>query len=177
MLYEEKTMKSEKVYEGRILTLRVDTVELPNKQYSKREIIEHSGGAAIVPITDDGKVVLVKQYRKAAKDFLLEIPAGKLEYNEDPLECVRRELKEETGYKSENIEFLCEMYPSPGYTEEKIFIYLARDLIEGEMDLDEGEYIEVEKIELDKFMDMVNSKEIIDGKTITGILMAQNKLK
>ncbi len=177
MLYEEKTMKSEKVYEGRILTLRVDTVELPNKKYSKREIIEHSGGAAIVPITDDGKVVLVKQYRKAVEDFLLEIPAGKLEYDEDPLECVTRELKEETGYKSENIEFLCEIYPSPGYTAEKIYIYLARNLIKGEQELDEGEYVEVEEIELDKFMDMVNSNEIIDAKTITGILMTQNKLK
>ena len=177
MLYEEKTTKSEKIFEGKVVKLRVDTVELPNKQYSKREIIEHSGGACVVALTDDKKVVLVRQYRKAVEDFLLEVPAGKLEYNEDPLECVRRELKEETGYQSKNIEFLCEFYPSPGYTSEKIYIYLARDLIKGRQDLDDGEYLEVEEIELEKIMDMIDTNEIIDGKTITGILMAQNKLK
>lgn len=170
-------MKSEKIYEGRILTLRVDTVELPNKKYSKREIVEHSGGVAIVPLTDEGEIVLVRQYRKALEDFLLEVPAGKLEYGEDPLECAIRELKEETGYTSENIELLCETYPSPGFSKEKIYIYLARNLREGEAQLDEGEYLEVEKLNIDKVLTMVKTNQLTDGKTITGILMAQNKLK
>ena len=170
-------MKSEKIYEGRILTLRVDTVELPNKKYSKREIVEHSGGVAIVAITDQGEVVLVRQYRKALEDFLLELPAGKLEYDEDPLECAIRELKEETGYSSENIELLCETYPSPGFSKEKIYIYLARDLQQGDQQLDEGEYLEVEKLDIKKVFHMVNTNELTDGKTITGILMAQNKIK
>lgn len=170
-------MKSERVFEGKLLTLRVDTVELPNKYYSKREIVEHSGGVAIVAITDDNEVVLVKQYRKAIEDFLLEAPAGKLEYGEDPLECAKRELREETGYTTDNIELLTATYPSPGYTTEKIYIYLAKDLKQGSQELDEGEYLEVEKININTLIKMINNKEIMDSKTITGILLSQDKLK
>lgn len=176
MLYEEKTMKSEKLYEGKILTLRVDTVELPNKKYSKREIVEHSGAVAIVAVTNDNEIVMVRQYRKAIENYLLEIPAGKLEYNEEPLECAKRELKEETGYESKDIELLCEVYASPGFSTEKIYIFLAKDLQEGESDLDEGEYLEVEKIEVKTLIDMVLKNKITDSKSINGILMAQNKL-
>lgn len=177
MLYEEKTMKSERIFEGKVLTLRVDTIELPNKKYSKREIIEHSGGVAIVAVTDEGEIVLVKQYRKAIEDFLLELPAGKLEYGEDPLECGKRELKEETGYTAGSMELLSETYSSPGYSTEKIYIYLARDLVAGESALDEGEYLEVDKIKIEKLIEMVNNNKIKDSKTINGILIAQNKLK
>ena len=177
MLYEEKTMKSERIFEGKVLTLRVDTIELPNKKYSKREIIEHSGGVAIVAVTDEWEIVLVKQYRKAIEDFLLELPAGKLEYGEDPLECGKRELKEETGYTAGSMELLSETYSSPGYSTEKIYIYLARDLVAGESALDEGEYLEVDKIKIEKLIEMVNNNKIKDSKTINGILIAQNKLK
>lgn len=176
MLYEEKTMKSEKIYEGKVVTLRVDTIELPNRKYSKREIIEHSGAVAIVAVTDNKEIIMVKQYRKAIEDFLLELPAGKLDYNEDPLDCAKRELKEETGYESDNIELLCEIHTSPGFSNEKIHIFLARDLKEGEPDLDEGEYLEVDKIEIKTILNMIYRNEITDSKSISGILMAQNKL-
>lgn len=177
MLYKEKTMKSERIFEGKVLNLRVDTIELPNKKYSKREIIEHSGGVTVVAITDQNEIVLVKQYRKAIEDFLLELPAGKLEYGENPLECGKRELKEETGYTSDNFELLCETYSSPGYSTEKIYIYLAQDLKEGESELDEGEYLEVEKIDIKQVIKMIEDNKLTDSKTINGILMAQNKLK
>ena len=177
MLYKEKTMKTERIFEGKVLNLRVDTVELPNKKYSKRELIEHSGGVTVVALTDQKEIVLVKQYRKAIEDFLLELPAGKLEYKEDPLECGKRELKEETGYTSDNFELLGETYSSPGYSTEKIYIYLAQDLKEGESELDEGEYLEVEKIDIKQVMKMIENNELKDSKTINGILMAQNKLK
>ena len=170
-------MKSENIFDGKVLKLRVDTVEMPDRKYSKREIIEHSGGVTIVAVTDEGQLIFVKQYRKALEEFLLELPAGKLEYKEDPLECAKRELKEETGYTSEDIELLCISHSSPGYSTEKIYIFLAKDLKEGTQDLDEGEYLEVEKIDIEKALEMVKNNEITDSKTMIGILMAQNKLK
>src|SRR5690554_4052188 len=116
MVFEEKTMKSDKLYEGKLLNLRVDTVELPDKKYSKREVVEHPGGVGIVPITEDNCIILVKQYRKAIEKFLLEIPAGKLELNEEPRETALRELKEETGYEANKLEYLLDFYTSPGFT-------------------------------------------------------------
>ena len=177
MLYEEKTMKSEKIYEGKILTLRVDTVELPNRKYSKREMVEHNGAVAIVPITENNEIVMVKQYRKAIEDYLLEIPAGKLEYNEEPIECAKRELKEETGYDTGNIGLLGTIYTSPGFSNEKIYIYLATELREGEPTLDEDEYLKVEKVEMITLLNMVYENKVTDSKSINGILMAQNKLE
>ncbi len=177
MLYDEKTMKSEKIYEGKILNLRVDTVEMPDKKYSKREIVEHSGGVAVVALTDQGNIVMVKQFRKALEDYLLELPAGKLEYGEDPLECAKRELKEETGYEANNLELLGELYSSPGFSTEKIYIYFSKELKKGTQQLDEGEYLEVEEISEEKLMDMITTFELKDSKSVAGILLAQNKLK
>lgn len=177
MLYDEKTMKSEKIYEGKILNLRVDTVEMPDKKYSKREIVEHSGGVAVVALTDQGNIVMVKQFRKALEDYLLELPAGKLEYGEDPLECAKRELKEETGYEASNLELLGELYSSPGFSTEKIYIYFSKELKKGTQQLDEGEYLEVEEISEEKLMDMITTFELKDSKSVAGILLAQNKLK
>ena len=125
MGFEEKTMKSERIYEGKIVNLRVDTVELPDKKYSKREIVEHPGAVGIVPITEDGKIILVKQFRKAVEKPLLEIPAGKIEINEEPKETALRELFEETGYYSNNMEYIIEFYTSPGFSNEKIYLFLA----------------------------------------------------
>ncbi|MTI70210.1 MAG: NUDIX hydrolase [Firmicutes bacterium] len=172
MSYVEKTMKSDKIYEGKILNLRIDTVELPDKKYSKREIVEHSGAVAIVPITDDGYVTLVKQYRKAIDKELLEIPAGKIEVGEEPKSCAIRELKEETGITAENLEYMFEFYTSPGFSNEKLYLFMAKNLDVGEANPDTDEYIEVVKVKLEELVEKVNKGEIQDSKTIVGILTA-----
>lgn len=166
MLFQEKTMKSEKIYEGKILNLRVDTVELPDKKYSKREIIEHPGAVAIIPLTRENNIVLVKQYRKAVERFLLEVPAGKLEVNEEPRETAYRELMEETGYKAEKVEYMMEVYPSPGFSDEKIYIFKATGLNPGEVSLDDGEFLEVEELSFEEVERKINRGEILDAKTI-----------
>jgi ADP-ribose pyrophosphatase len=175
--YEEKTMKTDKIYEGKIVNLRVDTVELPDKKYSKREIVEHPGGVGIVAILDDGMVLLVRQYRKAPDKVLLEIPAGKLEVNEEPSETALRELKEETGYTAGKLEYLTEFYTSPGFSTEKIYLFLAEKLEPGEQELDTGEFIELEKYTIDELKVMINRGEIMDSKTLIGIQLAANILK
>lgn len=176
MIFEEKTMKSEKIYEGRVLSLRLDTVELPDQKYTKREIVDHPGAVAIVPITKDNKVILVKQFRKAVEEPLLEIPAGKLEHGEDPVSCAVRELKEETGFSCDKIQFLLEFYTSPGFSNEKMHLFLATGLTEGIAEPENDEYIEVITLGLDELLDMVHNGEITDSKTIIGIIMANNYL-
>lgn len=174
MNFEEKTMKTEKIYEGKILNLRIDTVELPDKKYSKREIVEHPGAVAIVPITEEGEVILVKQYRKAVEKELLEIPAGKLEIGEEPRETAIRELKEETGFSSAKIEYITEFYTSAGFTNEKMHLFLATELTEGAAEPEKDEYIEVIKLDLETLIDKVLKGEILDSKTIIGALIAKN---
>lgn len=138
MTYEEKTMKSDKLYEGKIINLRIDTVELPDKKYSKREIVEHPGGVAIVGVTDENEILLVRQYRKAVDKILLELPAGKIEVNEEPKETALKELKEETGYSTEKLEYLLEFYTSPGFSTEKVYIFLAEDMQKANKSLNQG---------------------------------------
>ncbi len=176
MTYEEKTMKSEKLYEGKIINLRIDTVELPDKKYSKREIVEHPGGVAIVGITDENEILLVKQYRKAVDRVLLELPAGKIEVNEEPKETAFKELKEETGYSTENLEYLLEFYTSPGFSTEKVYIFLAENMEKGEQELESGEYIKVESYKIDDLIKMIKKGEIIDSKTIIGIYAIKDRL-
>jgi len=177
MIYEEKTMKSERIYEGKILSVRIDTVELPDKKYSKREIVEHPGAVAIVPITDDGQLVLVKQFRKATESVLLEIPAGKLELNENPYDCAKRELKEETGLDAEKVEQMLEYFSSPGFTNEKVRIFIASGVISGEANPEDDEYIDIVKVNIDEALKMIDNGIIKDGKTIIGILTAYSKIK
>ena len=176
MNYEEKTMKSERVYEGKIVNLRVDTVELPGKKYSKREIVEHPGAVGIIPIKEDGSLILVKQYRKPVEKMLLEIPAGKIEINEEPKETAIRELIEETGLKANKMEYILEFYTSPGFTNEKVYLFLATDLEFVKQDPDENEYIQVKEIPIHKLIDMVNKGEITDSKTIISIFFAKKYL-
>ncbi|MCR2042636.1 NUDIX hydrolase [Anaerosalibacter massiliensis] len=177
MNFEEKTMKTEKIYEGKILNLRIDTVELPDKKYSKREIVEHPGAVAIVPITKEGEIILVKQYRKAVEKELLEIPAGKLEIGEEPKETAERELKEETGFSSGKLEYITEFYTSPGFSDEKMYLFLAIELIEGLAEPEKDEYIEIIKLDLNSLIDKVLKGEIVDSKTIIGALIAKNYLE
>lgn len=173
MLYEEKTMKSDKIYDGKILKLKVDTVEMPDKKYSKREIIEHPGAVAMIPITEEGNILLVRQYRKAVEDFLLEIPAGKLEVNEEPKETATRELKEEIGMDPKKLTYLSEFYSSPGYCDEKIHLFLAEDLEEGDFEKEEGEFLEVVEHSIEELIKMVSMGDIVDSKTIIGIFLAE----
>lgn len=176
MVFEEKTMKSDKIYEGKILNLRIDTVELPDKKYSKREIVEHPGGVGVIAIDKDGSIVLVKQYRKALEDFSLEIPAGKLEVNEEPRETAIRELKEETGLVASKLSYIMEFYTSPGYCNEKIYLFLAEDLKEVDSQPDEGEFIEKVNITMNQLMKKINRGEILDSKTIISAYVAKDFL-
>ncbi|MDF2676852.1 MAG: nudF [Bacillota bacterium] len=167
---KEFTVKSEKIFEGKIVNLRVDTVELENQKYAKREIVDHKSASAIIAINDKNEIILVKQYRKAVEDFLYEIPAGLMNVSEDPMECAIRELKEETGYETANIKKIYEFYSSPGFTNEKIFLYKAEELTSGQTIFDEDENIEIINITKDEAKQMLANGSITDSKTIIGIL-------
>ncbi|MEG0291607.1 MAG: NUDIX hydrolase [Anaerovoracaceae bacterium] len=177
MTFEEKTVSSELIYEGRILNLRKDEVTVVSGGTSSREIVEHNGGAAAVAIKDDGKIVLVKQYRKPVSRVVLELPAGKIEKGEDHRENIIRELKEETGYSANNVELIAKMHPSVGYTTEILYIYLATGLTAGETNFDENEALDIVEMDFEEAYNLVLNGEIIDGKTQVGILMAKNYIK
>lgn len=172
----EETIKSEKIYEGKIIKVKVDTVELPNRSYAKREIVEHGRGVGIVAINDDNEIYLVRQFRKPLNKVIYEIPAGIVEANESLQEAAIRESQEEIGVKPNHIELLTEAYTSPGFTDEIISIFFAKDLIESKLSLDEDEYLEVEKVSINDALDMIESFEISDAKSIIGILYAARKL-
>jgi ADP-ribose pyrophosphatase len=164
---EEKTIKSEKIFSGRVISLQVDDVELPNGKTSKREIIKHPGAVAILPITEDGKIVMVEQYRKALERTLVEIPAGKLEKGEDPESSARRELEEETGYVCTNLDWLISFYTSPGFADEIVHVYLATGLSKKEdaAGLDEDEFVNIVELTLPEAKQYIEDKKIFDAKT------------
>ncbi|MBQ6825855.1 MAG: NUDIX hydrolase [Clostridia bacterium] len=171
MNLEEKQLKKEYIYNGKVINLRVDTALLPNNTTASREIVEHPGGVCVVPLTDDNCLLLVKQFRYPYFESILEIPAGKRNSkDEDPLECGKRELKEETGATAEKFIDLGTLYPSPGYCDEIIWLYAATGLTIGEQDLDADEFLNVEKIPFDTVLDMIMSGEIKDAKTQTAVL-------
>lgn len=173
MNFEEKTISSEPIYNGKIINVRKDTVQLPNGKTALRELIAHPGGVGVIAVDENKDVFMVTQYRIAAKSDMLEIPAGKMEYGEDPLECGSRELIEETGYKAKNFIHLGEYYATPGYCEEKLNIYLAQDLEFVGQNLDEGEFLNVKKYSLDELYKMVMDNKIYDAKTAIAILKAK----
>lgn len=166
----EKTVKSEKIFEGKIIKVKVDTVLLPDGKEATREIVEHPGGVAVVALNENEEVYMVRQFRKPFDKVCFEIPAGKLDGNEEPLNCGIRELEEETGLKARNFEYLGAFMLSPGYCKEWIYIYLATDLYKGNVHLDEGEFLEVEKHKLSDLIDMIMKNEIQDSKTVMGLL-------
>lgn len=174
---EEKTIKSDHIFSGRVISLQVDEVELPNGKTSKREIIKHPGAVAILPITNDGKIVMVEQFRKALERTLVEIPAGKLEKGENPLECARRELEEETGYVCEKLDWLISFYTSPGFADEIVHLYVATGLSKKEdaAQLDEDEFVNIVELSLAEAIQYVEEKKIYDAKTAYAVQYLQLK--
>ncbi len=167
--FYEKTIKEEEIFHGKVINVHLQTVELPNGQLTKRELVRHPGAVAILPLTTDGKLIVVEQYRKALERSIIEIPAGKLEDNEDPYACAIRELKEETGYTSNNVSHLVSFYTSPGFADELIHLYIAHDCVPGEIQLDEDEFVESRIITLAEAHQMILEQQIIDAKTILSI--------
>lgn len=167
---EEKTINKKEIYAGNIINLRYDEVLTPAGNKVGREIVEHSGGVTIIAIRNDDKILLVEQFRKPTEECLLELPAGKLEEDEDPLECAKRELIEETGYQAGEIEHLFSFYTSPGFCDEVLHLYIARDLKEVGIDPDEDENIIIHTIERSDILGLIEGGEVKDSKTIIGLL-------
>lgn len=172
----EKKLSSDLLYEGRIINLSKDTVLLENNKEATREVISHPGGVCIVPIDDEGNVYMVRQFRYPYKSVIMEIPAGKLNYGEDPLTCGKRELLEEIGATADEYISLGELYPTPAYCDEIIYIYLARGLNFSQQNLDDDEFLEVDKLPFKQVFQMVMNNEIKDSKTQIGILKAKELL-
>ena len=164
----EKTLKKNYVFQGRIISVRNDNAALPDGAPCKREIVEHSGGACVLYVKE-GKALFVKQYRYAYGEVVYEIPAGKLNAGEDPKQAAYRELIEEAGVTAEKIELSYVIYPSPGYTNEKIYIYEATDGKEGDSHPDEDEFLEVEYIPLEKVKEMMKNGQIKDAKSLVAL--------
>lgn len=173
MVEEEKTISSDRIYTGKVISVKVDTVEVENKGYQKREIVEHCGAVGIVAINEKNEVILIKQFRKPIEKVIWEIPAGKLEPGENPKECAIRELKEETGYEAQNLRLIHKFYTSAGFSNQKIYIYLATGIKPGENKLDDDESLEMYSIDLEEAHSMIVKNEIEDAKTAIGILLAK----
>ena len=173
--FEEKTLSSQKIFTGKVISLQVDDVELPNGKTSKREIIKHPGAVAVIAITDDGKIVMVEQYRKAMERSLVEIPAGKLEPGEEPLKTAERELEEETGYVCERMEHVISFYTSPGFADELVHVYVAHQLSKKEdaASLDEDEFVEVIELTLEEAQQYIAEEKIYDAKTAYAVQYLQ----
>jgi len=171
----EKTIHSEEIFSGRVISLHLQDVELPNGKQSKREIIKHPGAVAILAITNENKIVMVEQYRKALERTIVEIPAGKLEKGEEPELCAHRELEEETGYVCEKLELLTSFYTSPGFADEIVHVFLAKELSKKEnaAALDEDEFINLEELTLDEAIQYVKEQKIYDAKTIYAVQYLQ----
>lgn len=164
---EETTITSKSIYKGRIISLQVDEVNLPNGKTSTREIIKHPGAVAVIPVTDEGKIIMVEQYRKAMEKALVEIPAGKLEKGEDPLETAKRELEEETGLQAGQMKKVISFYTSPGFADELVYVYLATELTTPEkpLEVDEDEFVEVLELSIEEAKKLVEEERIHDAKT------------
>jgi len=169
-----RIVKSEVIFQGKVFNTIVNQIEYDSGNKAVREVAEHPGGAVVVPVTDDGKIVMITQHRFPMNEVLLELPAGKLNKDEDPFICAVRELEEETGYKSNNVKELGSIYTTPGYSTEKLWIYLAKDLKPGNHNREEGEFgMQVLELSFDEIENKIHSGDIVDSKTICGIFLAK----
>ncbi|WP_064090958.1 NUDIX domain-containing protein [Rossellomorea aquimaris] len=173
--FEELTVKSETIYEGKIIDLYIDEVKLPNGKTSKREIIKHPGAVAVIALTSEDKIVMVEQYRKALEKSIIEIPAGKLEPGEEPMKTALRELEEETGYGSENLEHLISFYTSPGFADELVHLFVAKDIyqIEESRETDEDEFVELVEVNVEEALGLIKEQRIYDAKTAYAVQYLQ----
>lgn len=169
MKFEEKTLDTQLVYDGKILKIYKDNVEVSDGHKSFREVVKHSGGVVVVALKDAETILLVKQFRYPIQETILELPAGKLEQGENPFEAAKRELEEETGYCANNWSSLGFIYTSPGYSNEKLYLYLAQDLNFTQCHPDEGEIIESFEYKIKDVLKMISNNEINDSKTLCGI--------
>ncbi|MEL7632398.1 MULTISPECIES: NUDIX hydrolase [Sporomusa] len=168
----EKPVSSNRLFEGKIINLRQDEVILPNGRTATREVVEHPGAVAVVPITKTGQVVLVRQFRHPVGRIILEVPAGKLDRNEKPEDCALRELAEETGFVANKLRKLTSMYTTPGFSNEVIHLYLAEDLVESDQRPDEDEFIKTEQYSPEQIRQMIKSGEICDAKSLVALCLA-----
>lgn len=173
MELREETVESVEAFSGRLVNLRVDRVRLPNGRETTREIVVHRGAVAVVPLAEGDKIVMIRQFRQAAAEVLVEIPAGTLETGEEPAACAHREMQEEIGYKADQLDLMFRSYLAPGYSTEMLYTYLARGLTETNVSREPDEFIEVLKVPMDDALGMIQTGEIKDAKTICGILMAR----
>ncbi len=167
---------NEQKFSGRLIDLYLDQVELPNGETTTREWIDHPGAVCLIPILPDGKICLIRQFRCGPGEEFIEIPAGKLDAGEAPLDCAYRELEEETGYRTNKLTFLTNIYPAIGFSNEKMWMYLAENLVASTNNLDKDEFLELLPTPLDEALEWVWSGKITDVKTIIGILWAQKRL-
>ena len=167
----EKTISVEKIFSGKVIDLYVETVQIDKSKMAIREIVRHRGAVCALTITKEGKLVLIRQFRKAIGDYLFEIPAGKLEAGEAPNEAIRREIREETGYNVEKVDYVTSFYTSPGFSDEKCYVYFAFVGEKGETCFDEDEYIDIFEYSLEHLIQMIFDGEIVDAKTISAVLL------
>jgi ADP-ribose pyrophosphatase len=172
---ETEVTSHQEIYSGKIVDLHVDQVRLPSGRSSLREVVVHPGGVVAVPVLDDGRLVLIRQFRYPLQKYILEFPAGKLDSQQSPLETIKRELEEETGYRCRDIRQEFSFYTSPGISNELIHFFMARDLVPVSQRLEEGEHITVEIHSVDECLKKIGTGEIEDGKTILGLLWYQMK--
>lgn len=175
--FEEKTIISENIFKGKIISLQVDQVSLPNGKQGEREIVKHPGAVAVIPVTADGKIIFVEQYRKPLERSLIEIPAGKIEPNEAPEITAVRELEEETGYTTSNLTYITSFYTSPGFANEIIHLYFTDELEKLAVEVlgDEDEFVELVELTLEEAIQYEVEQKIFDAKTSYALLYLQLK--
>ncbi|GGE37999.1 ADP-ribose pyrophosphatase [Pullulanibacillus camelliae] len=169
----EKTLHSKTIFNGKVIDLIVEEVELPNGETSTREIVKHPGAVAVIALTGEQKLVLVRQFRKPLNGILYEIPAGKLDPGESPEVCARRELEEETGYRCQEIKHLVSFYTAPGFADELIHLYFTNSLIRGTQHLDEDEFLENVEVDLKEALTLLQEQKIYDAKTVYAVQYLQ----